>query len=489
MQRKKKLRQLFDAADFYLAALCYIISVDMESIIIPQRYKSIVDKISITAEENSFDVYIVGGFVRDLFIRREPKDLDIIVCGRGNDASGRSAGINFSKILAKKYKLDEPVVFERFGTSKLFMDGEEVEFVMPRKEYYNVDSRNPDTQIASLEQDALRRDFTINALFLRLSDMKILDFTSQGVVNIKNKIIRVTDPANVGLIFKQDPLRILRAVRQSIQLGFRIEAETYNAMKVSSSCIEIVSPERIRDEINKILVEKIPSKAFKMMDEINLSVKILPEVARLKNLEQPEKYHIDDVFTHTLKVLDRTRDDIILRMSALLHDTGKYATCKKDGGRICFYGYDAESAKEAEVVLKRLKYSKEFIQKTISVIKNHMYPKMYSDDWTDGAIRRFVKRCGDELDLIMEISGADYGKDNNAAKLVELKKRIEDLKLKNMLYSKPELLTGKEMMSIFNRLPGKWIQQAKNEIEETQFENPGITKEEAIEIIREMFKK
>jgi tRNA nucleotidyltransferase/poly(A) polymerase len=410
----------------------------MENIIIPQRYKSIIDKISITAEENSFDVYIVGGFVRDLFIKREPKDLDIMVCGRGNDAVRRSVVINFSKILAKKYKLADPVVFERFGTSKLFMDSEKVEFVMPRKEYYNTDSRNPYTQVASLEQDALRRDFTINALFLRLSDMEILDFTSQGVVDIKNKIIRVTNPLDIEIIFKQDPLRILRAVRQSIQLGFRIETETYNAMKVSSSRIEIVSPGHIRDEINKILMEKTPSKAFKMMDEINLSVKILPEVAKLKNLEQTEKYHIDDVFMHTLKVLDRTKADIILRMAALLHDTGKYTMYKKDNSRICFYGHDAESAKEAETVLKRLKYSKEFIQKTVSVIKNHMYPKMYSDDWTDSAVRRFVERCGGELDLVMEISRADYDKDNNDAKLIKLKKRIEDLKLKNMLYPKPE---------------------------------------------------
>ncbi|WP_095558681.1 CCA tRNA nucleotidyltransferase [Candidatus Endomicrobiellum trichonymphae] len=488
VQRKKKLRQLLTTQIFILS-LYVIMSVDMEDIVIPQRYKSIIDKISITAVENSFDVYIVGGFVRDLFIKREPKDLDIMVCGRGSNLSMQSAGINFSKILAKKYKLDKPVIFERFGTSKLFMDSEEVEFVMPRREYYNANSRNPDTQIASVEQDALRRDFTINALFLRLNDMKILDFTSQGVVDIKNKIIRVTDPSNIEIIFKQDPLRILRAVRQSVQLDFKIETETYNAMKISSPSIEIVSPERIRDEINKILIEKIPSKAFKIMDEINLSVKILPEVARLKNLEQLEKYHTDDVFVHTLKVLDRTKNDIILRMAALLHDTGKYATCKKNGGRICFYGHDAESAKEAEAVLKRLKYSKEFIQKTVSVIKNHMYPKMYSDDWTDGAVRRFVKRCSGELDLIMEISRADYGKDSNDVKLVKLKKRIEDLKLKNMLYPKPELLTGREMMRIFNRLSGKWIRKAKSKIEEMRFENPGITKEEAIEIIREMFRK
>ncbi|MDR0800672.1 MAG: CCA tRNA nucleotidyltransferase [Endomicrobium sp.] len=458
--------------------------MDIKNILMPQRYKSIIDKISITAKENDFDAYIVGGFVRDLFIKREPKDLDIMVCDEKNDAGGKSAGINFSKILAKKYKLNEPVIFERFGTSKLSIDGKEVEFVMPRKEYYVADSRNPDTRPTSLEHDALRRDFTINALFLRLSNMEILDFTSQGICDIRNKIIRVTDPLNAEIIFKQDPLRILRAVRQSIQLGFSIEPETYNAMKVSSARIKIVSTERIRDEINKILSEKNSSKAFKIMDEINLLSEILPEVAGLKNLEQSAKYRVDDAFAHTLKVLDRIKiDGTILKMAALLHDTGKYAAYKKDSGKIRFRGHDDESAKEAEIILKRLKYSKEFTQKTVLVIQNRTYLKTYSDDWTDGAVRRFAKRCGDKLDLIMEISKTDYGRDNSDAKLVKLKKRIEDLKLNNTLYPKPELLTGREMMDILNKPPGKWIREAKNKIAEMQFENPKLTKEEAIKTI------
>ena len=173
-----------------------IIPTDMKKISIPKRYESIVDKISLTAKENNFDAYIVGGFVRDLFLDREPKDLDIMVCLKDNFVNGRLAGVNFSKILANKYKLHEPVIFERFGTSKLFIDNEEVEFVMPRKEYYDSNSRNPDTQLASLEQDALRRDFTINTLFLRLVDMKILDLTYSGLNDIKNKIIRVTDISN-----------------------------------------------------------------------------------------------------------------------------------------------------------------------------------------------------------------------------------------------------------------------------------------------------
>jgi tRNA nucleotidyltransferase/poly(A) polymerase len=194
------------------------------------------------------------------------------------------AGIDFSKFLAKKYNLAAPVVFEKFGTSKLFIDSEEVEFVMPRKEYYDNNSRNPDTEIGSLEQDALRRDFTVNALFLEIKNFDILDLTKKGVEDIKNGIIRVTDEKNAEVIFSQDPLRILRAIRQSLQLGFKIEEKTYSAMRQNSERISIVSPERIRDEINKILIEEAPSKSFLMMDDIGILENILPEISKLKNL-------------------------------------------------------------------------------------------------------------------------------------------------------------------------------------------------------------
>jgi putative nucleotidyltransferase with HDIG domain len=452
----------------------------MKSIVLPERYVSIISKIVLAAKENNFEAYIVGGFVRDLFLDRQPKDLDIMVCSKNEIADRQFSGINFSKILAKKYSLHDPVVFERFGTSKLFIDSEEVEFVMPRKEYYEFDSRNPDTTLGSLEEDALRRDFTINALFLRLSDMTILDFTSKGIKDIKNKTIRVTDLKNAEIIFRQDPLRILRAIRQSLQLGFSIETITYDAMKTSAKRIDIVSPERIRDELNKIIIEQAPSKAFLMMDDINLLQEILPEVARLKNLEQPAEYHVGDVFTHTLKVLDRTRNDVTLRMSALLHDIGKFKTYKKTGNKISFLGHESEG------ILKRLKYPKDFIRRVSSIIKNHMYLKMYTNDWSHNAIRRFFKRCGNEFDLTMEISKADYGKINDEHKLAGLNARIEDLKLKNMLYPKGEMFSGKELMEIFNKPAGKWIKIAKNKIEELQIENPKITKDKAIKAIKDL---
>ncbi|MDR1417646.1 MAG: CCA tRNA nucleotidyltransferase [Endomicrobium sp.] len=458
----------------------------MNNIVIPNRYKSIIDKITIVANEHNFEAYIVGGFVRDIILNREPKDLDIMVCLKQEDNKDNKkfAGINFSKILSKIYNLSSPVIFERFGTAKLFIDNQEVEFVMPRKEYYNLESRNPDTEVASLQQDALRRDFTINALFLKLSDNTILDFTTSGINDIEKKIIRVTDTQNAHIIFNQDPLRILRAVRQHLQLGFAIDESTYDAMKLSAERIKIVSYERIRDEIDKVLIEENSSEAILMMDDLGILQEVLPEVVALKGIKQPDKYHVDDVFVHSLKVLDRTKNDIVIRMSALLHDVGKRVTFKNENEKITFHGHDIEGARIAEIILKRFKYSKDFIKKVVAIIRNHMYPKMYSSVWTDSAVRRLVKKCGNELDSIIEISKVDFGRYNDVKIIEELLSRIENLKAKKMLYVKSDLVSGKDLIKIFNKPQGKWIQDVKHKIEEIQIENPEITKEEVINNIK-----
>ncbi|MCL1971838.1 MAG: CCA tRNA nucleotidyltransferase [Endomicrobia bacterium] len=457
----------------------------MDKIKIPEKFIAIIDKISRTSEENNFETYAVGGFVRDLFLDRQPKDLDIMVEDKKN-RDNAAAGIKFSEILASKYSLKNPVVFEKFGTSKLFIEGEEVEFIMPRKEYYDENSRNPDTEIGSLQQDALRRDFTVNALFLRLSDMEVLDLTKKGLADIKDKIIRVTDPPNADIIFNQDPLRILRAVRQKLQLGFDIEPVTFEAMKKASCRIRIVAPERIREEINKILTENAPSGAFKMMDDINLLEEILPEISRLKNLKQPSKYHDDDVFTHTLKVADRTNTDLILRMSALLHDTGKFAAFKQEGEKITFYGHENNSALIAGEILKRLRYPKEFSRKVINIIKNHMHPKNYSSVWKDSAIRRFAASCAEETDYVMELAKADFGKDKPDEKVFELINRIDFLRNTSMLYPKEELISGSELMAYFGLTQGEWIKKAKETVREAQMDNPEMTKDAAFMLVKEM---
>ena len=458
----------------------------MKHIEIPQKFKPVIEKINAAAHENGFEVYAVGGIVRDIIIGREPKDLDIMVEPVNSSREARLSGIEFANILAHKHGLHEPVIFERFGTAKLFIDSEEVEFVMPRKEYYEDHSRNPDTEIGSLEQDALRRDFTVNALFLRLSDMRILDLTGRGLEDIKTKTIRVTDPANAGIIFSQDPLRILRAVRQSLQLGFSIEQETFNAMKKAAERIGIVSPERIRDEINKILSEPQPSKAFLTMDEINLTARIFPELEHLKNLRQPPKYHSDDVYRHTLKVLDRTPADPVLRIAALLHDTGKFRRFKNEGGKISFHGHETESAKDAESILKRLKYPKEFISAVLPVVENHMYPKMYSSEWKDSAVRRFAKSCGAQLDAVLEIAKADYGKDNPDHKVFDLINRIESMKASGLLYQEGDLISGDDIMRIFNVGRGPRIRLIKEKIADLRLENPSISAGEAEKTVKEL---
>ena len=254
----------------------------MKSLKIPQTYQSVVDKLIKIAKDNNFIIYAVGGFVRDIILNREPNDLDIMV-------EGENAGIEFSKIVAEKLNIHPPVTFEKFATSKLFIEDKEIEFIMPRKEYYEQNSRNPQTEIGTLEQDALRRDFTVNALFLRLNDFQLLDLTKKGLEDIKGKIIRVTDESASDIIFEQDPLRTLRAVRQSFQLNFTIEAKTYQSMKNKAERIKIVSGERIAEEINKILLVEKPSKAFDMLDDIGLLEILFPELKQTQNVKQPER--------------------------------------------------------------------------------------------------------------------------------------------------------------------------------------------------------
>ena len=348
----------------------------MNSIKIPKNYQDIITKLTQIAIDNKFVIYIVGGFVRDIILNREPNDLDIMV-------EGENAGIEFSKLVANKLNIHPPITFEKFATSKLLIDDKEIEFIMPRKEYYDKDSRNPKTEIGTLEQDALRRDFTVNALFLRLNDYELLDLTKKGIDDIKNKIIRVTDESASDVIFEQDPLRILRAVRQSFQLNFKIEEKTYNSMKNKAKRIKIVSGERIRDELNKMLLLTTPSQAFKMLDDIGMLKIILPELKATQHIEQPKPYHDNDVFEHTMNVLDKIKPDLLLRISALLHDIGKPETKSENNGKISFIGHETKSAQLAKQILTRLKYSVDFIKQVTFLIENHMYPKMYTKTWKD----------------------------------------------------------------------------------------------------------
>lgn len=448
----------------------------MKSLEFPQKYKPIIDKLTKTAKDNGYVIYAVGGFVRDIILKRVPNDLDIMV-------EGENAGIKFSKLVAETLNIHPPITFERFATSKLLIDGKEIEFIMPRKEYYDKNSRNPETRIGTLEQDALRRDFTVNALFLRLNDLTLLDLTQKGLKDIENKIIRVTDETASDTIFEQDPLRILRAVRQSFQLNFKIEEKTYRSMKNKAERIKIVSGERIRDEINKILMFEKPSNAFCMLDDIGMLEIILPELKKTQGVCQPLQYHDKDVFCHTMDVIDKVKADLPLRIAALLHDVGKPDTINEKGGKISFIGHELKSAQKTKYILSRLKYSADFIKQVCFLIENHMYPKMYTSDWKDSSVRKFADKMAGNLENVELLNIAD-GKLHNG----ELFDRVRKLKKQNLLLPERELFNGNELASIFGRPAGKWIGEAKSYIKRLQFENPKLTKEEAVKKLKNMLK-
>jgi tRNA nucleotidyltransferase/poly(A) polymerase len=458
---------------------------------IPQKYEQIVQKIVETAKENAFNVYIVGGFVRDLILKVEPKDLDIMVEPQNADADAKNAGINLARAISQKYNLGNPVIFEMFGTAKLIVDGEGVEFVMPRKEYYVDNSRNPQTDIGSLEQDALRRDFTVNALFLDLSTLKVLDLTGKGLEDIKNKILRVTDGNSAETIFRQDPLRILRAFRFSGQLGFSIENNTLQAMKKVMrrlSILSIVSPERKRDEIVKILLLPKPSKIFAAMNEIGLFERIFPKWHLIQGplvdpLFGPSWCKSDDVkgekfFEGLERLLDKLPPDLFLRTAGF------------------FRGFEPVSAFDA---MRQLRFPDNFSQRIYRVV-------VAIDDvsnkgtWSDANIRKLAfgrgskfgtdfdqleaERKGTWCDAVSKFDTALYLlkiEQPENQYFADLAKRVEQLKAAGELFVDENFIDGNSLMEHFGLPEGYWIQKAKWEIVKALIQNPKMSREEGFE--------
>ena len=283
----------------------------------------IFQEISETADQMKLETYVIGGFVRDLYLNRKSKDIDIVTVG---------SGIELAKKVSEKLKNNPQVhVFKNFGTAMLKYKDLEIEFVGARKESYQMDSRKPEVEEGTLQDDQNRRDFTINALALGLNKSNFGELVDpfNGIEDLKNKTIRT--PLNPDITFSDDPLRIMRAIRFSTQLGFEIQAETLQSISKNKERINIISGERIIDEINKIMMSEKPSTGFKLMEETGLLKIIFPELLQLKGVDKVNGIGHKDNFYHTLEVLDRivpNTDNLWLRWSALLHDIAKPATKK-----------------------------------------------------------------------------------------------------------------------------------------------------------------
>lgn len=434
--------------------------------------KPIFRAISEIAKAQGVEAYVIGGYVRDWYLQRESTDIDIVVVG---------SGIEVANELGKRLKSNVSV-FKNFGTAMLKVDELEVEFVGARRESYREDSRNPIVEDGTLEDDQLRRDFTINALAWSLNEEsygELLD-PFNGMRDLKRCEIRT--PTDPDITFSDDPLRMMRAIRFATQLGFDIVRETFDAIERNSERIEIVSKERIIDEFNKIIIAPKPSIGLKLLDSTGLLKLIFPELDRMKGVERRGRHAHKDNFEHTLQVLDNIApisDDLWLRWAALLHDVAKPQT-KGYEPKIgwTFHGHEVVGSNMIPRIFRRMKMplneKMRFVRKMVFL---HMRPKtLVEEDVTDSAIRRLLFEAGDDIDALMTLCEADITSENpikvrkyrNNLKLV--REKLKEIEEKDKIRNFEPPISGYIIMETYGLEPRREVGEIKEEIKEAILE-------------------
>ena len=430
--------------------------------------------ISESSKELKLDSYVIGGFVRDYILKRgTPKDIDIVAIG---------SGIELAKQVSKNLPNNPKVqIFKTYGTAMLRYDDIEIEFVGARKESYDEDSRNPVVENGSLEDDQNRRDFTMNALALNLSEEhfgELLD-PFNGVEDLDNKIIRT--PLNPDITYSDDPLRMMRAIRYASQLHFKIEEKSLGAIAKNSERIKIISKERIAVELNKIIESEKPSIGFLHLEKTGLLAYILPELTALKGIDEVEGQKHKDNFYHTLEVVDNiseTTNNLWLRWAALLHDIGKAPT-KKFSKKVgwTFHGHEFEGSKMVYHLFKRLKMplndKMKFVQKLVFMSSR---PIVLAQDVTDSAVRRLVFDAGDYVDDLMTLCEADITTKNPLkfkkyhSNFKTVRDKIVEVEERDSIRNFQPPITGEEIMKTFNLKPSREIGLIKETIKEAILE-------------------
>lgn len=452
----------------------------------------------IKGSEYENNVFIAGGAVRDEVLGLDAKDIDLVV-------SLPDGGIRFAEWITNEmgnYKEgSNPVVFERFGTAKFDLRGItykgedlsdiDIEAVMTRTEKYSEDSRKPEVDYGTLKQDVERRDFTVNSLLKDLSTGEILDLTGSGLKDINAGVVRtVLDPE---YIFGEDPLRMLRAIRFAVKYDWDLPMFMIRAIKSSASKIQNISMERVRDELNKMIVLRKPDKAIRLLQITNLAEYTIPELQKIVRLKQ-NKHHKWDVNIHTLEVLKNVEPHIVNRLGALLHDIGKYATKEVIDGEVHFYKHEKVGADIARDIMKRLKYPNHIIDAVATAVENHMRLKqsgLQGEIITDKALRKLKNNLGDHLEHTLDIIHADnicHADDYCLPdQIPNIRKRLKDLDLPTEKIELP--INGNDIIKRYNIKPSAKIGKLLDAVREEYFENPDITAEEAFEITDQLMEE
>ena len=432
------------------------------------RKYPIFEIVSKVADDNDIICFAIGGFVRDVILSREVYDIDIVCLQRG---------LFLAEEVARRVNSPKIAVYKNFGTAMFMYEGLKIEFVQARKESYNHNSRNPIVNEGTFEDDQLRRDFTINTLAVGLNKGNFGEVVNylHGLEDLDKKIIKT--PVDPDTTFDDDPLRMLRAIRFASQLHFSIEKNTFEGIKRKCKRIKIISPERVRDELNKILLSEKPSVGFNLLSKAGLLTLILPEIEALKGQERINNLSHKDIFLHTLQVLDnvaKKSDNLWLRWAALLHDIAKPYTKRFDP--VCgfsFHGHEEIGARWVKRIFTKLFIPKDKIPYVEKLIRLHLRPITIAQNIvTDSAVRRLAYEAGGDFSDLMILCRADITSKNSEKIDMYLKnfdnveKKVEDIEKKDHIRNLQPVLTGFDIMQELKLSPGPMVGKIKKKLKE-----------------------